>query len=183
MAEKKNKKDRKNGLTPRQKVFCDEYLSDLNGKRAAIEAGYSERSAAAIAAENLTKPKIRAYIDRRLAERDSELIAKQDEVMKYLTSVMRGESTAEEVVVEGTGVGCSEASTIKKGPSEIDRLKAADQLAKCYGLYNKDKINIEKQKLDIEKRRLELEERKTESAAPDKEIKVVIGGYRQEWSE
>lgn len=184
MAAKKNKIDRLNGLTTRQKVFCDEYLSDLDGQRAAIAAGYSRRSAGAIASENLNKPKIRAYIDQRLAERESELIAKSDEVLKYLTGVMRGETEAEEIVVEGTGMGCSEASTMKKKPSELDRLKAAEQLAKYYGLHNRQKIDIEQQKVDLEVRRLKLEEKKlAESSNSDKDIKVTIVGYEQEWSE
>ena len=33
------------GLTPKQARFCEEYVIDLNGKQAAIRAGYSQRSA------------------------------------------------------------------------------------------------------------------------------------------
>ena len=70
-----------------------------------------------------------------MAEKEAELIADQDEVLKYLTSVLRGESQSTEIVVEGTGDGCSEARTIEKNPSEKDRLKAAELLGKRYGLY------------------------------------------------
>ena len=85
-------------LTAKQQRFCDEYLIDLNATQAAIRAGYSKKTARAIANENLTKPSIKEYIEKRMAEKEKELIADQDEVMKYLSSVMRREMT-ESVVV------------------------------------------------------------------------------------
>lgn len=122
-------------LTAKQKRFCDEYLIDLNATQAAIRAGYSKRSARQIADKNMSKADIKAYIDARMAEKESQLIADQDEVLKYLTSVLRGESQSTEIVVEGVGEGCSEARAIEKAPSEKDRLKAAELLGKRYGIY------------------------------------------------
>lgn len=129
-------------LTAKQRRFCDEYLIDLNATQAAIRAGYSEKNARNIASENLAKPNIKAYIDERMAEKESQLIATQDEVLKYLTSVLRGESQSTEIVVEGIGDGCSEARTLKKEPSEKDRLRAAELLGKRYGLYT-DKVEAD----------------------------------------
>lgn len=51
------------GLTDKQKRFCYEYVLHLNGTKAAINAGYSEKTACVIASENLTKPNIKAVID------------------------------------------------------------------------------------------------------------------------
>ena len=113
-------------LTAKQQRFCDEYLIDLNATQAAIRAGYSKKTAAQTAARLLTNVKIQEYI----AEKEKELIADQDEVLKYLTSVLRGQSVSTEIVIEGTGDGCSEARTIEKEPSEKDRLKAAELLGK-----------------------------------------------------
>lgn len=129
-------------LTAKQQRFCDEYLIDLNATQAAIRAGYSKRSARQIADKNMSKDYIREYIDKRLAEKETELIADQDEVLKYLTSVLRGESQSTEIVVEGIGEGCSEARTIQKEPSEKDRLKAAELLGKRYGIYT-DKVEAD----------------------------------------
>lgn len=129
-------------LTAKQRRFCNEYLIDLNATQAAIRAGYSEKNARNIASENLAKPNIKAYIDERMAEKESQLIATQDEVLKYLTSVLRGESQSTEIVVEGTGDGCSEARTLKKEPSEKDRLRAAELLGKRYGIYT-DKVEAD----------------------------------------
>lgn len=122
-------------LTAKQQRFCDEYLIDLNATQAAIRAGYSKKTANRIGTENLSKLVIREYIENRMAEKEAALIANQDEVLKYLTSVLRGQSVSTEIVIEGTGDGCSEARTIEKEPSEKDRLKAAELLGKRYGLY------------------------------------------------
>lgn len=180
MAKQKTKsRPGKNGLTDKQKRFCDEYLCDMNATQAAIRAGYSKRTAYRTGCDNLKKPQIRAYIDKRMAEKGAELIATQNEVLQYLTSVMRGESVAVEVVVDGDG-----AKLIEKEPSEMERIKAADQLAKCHGLYrDKEKMKIDLQRLEMEKQRLEIEKRKADAAEPDKEIRVVVGGYEKGWSE
>lgn len=129
-------------LTAKQQRFCDEYLVDLNATQAAIRAGYSKRSAGVIAVENLKKPNIKAYIEKRMDEKEKALIADQDEVLKYLTEVLRGQSKSEEIVIENIGDFTSEARTMKKAPSEKDRLKAAELLGKRYGLYT-DNAKIE----------------------------------------
>lgn len=122
-------------MTAKQKRFCDEYLIDLNATQAAIRAGYSERNANNIASENLAKPNIKKYIEERMAEKESELIATQDEVLRYLTSVLRDTTDSETIVVEGCGDGVSEARTMRIKPSEKDKLKAAELLGKRYALF------------------------------------------------
>lgn len=129
-------------LTEKQKRFCDEYLIDLNATQAAIRAGYSKKTANRTGPENLSKPVIKAYIDAKMAEKDAELIAAQDEVMRHLTAAMRGEITEEVVVVEGTGEGCSDARIVDKQISARDRLKAAELLGKRYQLFT-DKIDMD----------------------------------------
>ena len=145
-------------MTEKQKRFCDEYLIDLNATQAAIRAGYSEKTARAIGAENLTKPYIREYIDQRLAEKEDDLIAKQDEVMKYLTSVMRRDKKEHVVVTlskeESTYVpdenGVMRKHTIKEDIPEVieiparltDANKAAELLGRAYGIYT-DKVDVE----------------------------------------
>lgn len=127
MAEKK--------LTAKQKRFCDEYLIDMNITQAAIRAGYSKKTAYAIGQENLKKPTLKEYIEKRMAEKEAELVADQAEVMKYLTSVLRGKSESEIVVIEGVGEGCSEARTMRKAPDEKERLKAAELLGKAHQIF------------------------------------------------
>lgn len=129
-------------MTNKQKRFCDEYLVDLNATQAAIRAGYSKKTAKVIGNENLTKPYLKAYIDERMAEKEKELIASQDEVLRYLTSVMRGHSESEVVAVEFIGEGISRAVKVRKAPDEKERLKASEMLGKRYNLFS-DKVNIE----------------------------------------
>ena len=133
-------------MTAKQKRFCDEYLIDLNATQAAIRAGYAEPRASEQAYQLLQKTTVQEYIKKRMDEKESELIADQDEVLKYLTAVMRGKSQSEVVVVEGIGEGCSEARAMQKAPDEKERLKAAELLGKRYGLYT-DKID---QQVDME---------------------------------
>lgn len=128
-------------MTAKQQRFCDEYLIDLNATQAAIRAGYSEKTAQVIAAENMTKPAIKEYIKQRMDEKESELIADQDEVLRYLTSVLRGETLSEIVVVENTGDFSSKARRVEKAPDEKERLRAAELLGKRYGLYT-DKMDL-----------------------------------------
>ena len=128
-------------LTLKQQRFADEYIISGNATKAAIEAGYSKKTATKIGAENLTKPDIKAYIDERLAELEDAKIAKQEEVLKYLTAVMRGETLSEVVVIEGEGEGVSKAKRIDKAPDEKERLKAAELLGKRYGAFT-DKVDV-----------------------------------------
>lgn len=117
-------------MTPKQKRFCDEYLIDLNATQAAIRAGYSKKTAQAIGTENLTKPLLKEYIENRMAEKESELIAGQNEVLQYLTAVMRGEDKEERLTTNALG----EVETIET-VVQGNRLKAAEMLGKRYGLF------------------------------------------------
>lgn len=78
-------------LNQRQLKFCEEYIKTDNATKAAIAAGYSEKTAYSIGNENLKKPEISAYIQERLKEAQAKRIASADEVMQFLTRVMRGE--------------------------------------------------------------------------------------------
>ena len=125
-------------MTPRQQKFCDEYLISGNATDAAIKAGYSRKTAKQTGSENLAKPDLRAYIDEQLAKIHSAKIADAEEVMKYLTSVMRGEHT--EQVLKLVGEGVQTVTDIDVSAKE--RLKAAELISKRYGLFT-DKVGLE----------------------------------------
>ena len=132
-------------LTEKQKRFADEYLIDLNATRA-YKAAYPKVRKDSVAATNggklLRNAEVKKYVDEQLQEISDAKIADATEVMQYLTMVLRGESKAEVVVVEGCGDGCSEARRIEKAPDEKERLKAAELLAKRYNLLT-EKIQVE----------------------------------------
>lgn len=132
-------------MTDKQRRFCDEYLIDCNATRA-YKVAYShvknDHSARTLASRLLTKVDVKNYIEECLDQISSEKTAKAEEVMEYLTSVMRGKSSAEVVVVTGNGDGFSSAEKINKAPDEKERLKAAELLGKRFGLFT-DKVNVE----------------------------------------
>ena len=101
-------------LTPKQRRFCEEYLKSGNATEAAKKAGYKETSCRVIAAENLSKPAISAYIKRRMDEQEAALVADANEVLQFYSAVMRGE------VKDQFGMDASISY----------QLKAADSLAK-----------------------------------------------------
>lgn len=129
-------------LTIKQKRFADEYIISGNAEEAAVIAGYSEKYARGNAYKLVANSGIKSYIDKRLKELDDKQIAKQEEVLKYLTSVVRGESRSAVVVVEGEGDGVSSARLIDKPPDEKEKLKAAELLGKRYRLFT-DKVELD----------------------------------------
>jgi phage terminase small subunit len=104
-------------LTPKQKAFADYYIECGNATEAARKAGYSEKTANTIAAQNLAK--LNVFIKERLEEKQNERIASQDEVLEYLTKVMRGE----------------EKDQFGFDASLQDRTKCAELLGKRYGTF------------------------------------------------
>lgn len=128
-------------MNERQKAFADYYVELGNAEQAAIKAGYSERYARGNAHKLVAHSCIKEYIDKRLKQKEDERIASQDEVLKYLTSVMRQEKIEEVVVVEGEGDGCSSARIVKKHVGIKDANKAAELLAKRYGLLTEN-VNL-----------------------------------------
>lgn len=121
-------------LTEKQKRFVDFYVETGNASEAARKAGYSSKTANRMGQQNLSKLDIQQAIKARLDAMESKRIATATEVMQFLTSAMRGEVQEEVVVVEGFGDGCSAARTMKKHLSAHERLDAAKQLAKRFGL-------------------------------------------------
>lgn len=74
-------------LTIKQDMFCLEYIIDFNATQAAIRAGYSQRTAQAIGAENLTKPLIQACIAELIAERVNAVSMDAQYVLKRLVDI------------------------------------------------------------------------------------------------
>ncbi|HHS3513834.1 TPA: terminase small subunit [Streptococcus pyogenes] len=125
-------------LTLKQKRFADEYIISANATAAAIKAGYSKKTARSIGQENLTKPDIKAYIDERLEKLESEKIATQEEVLQYLTSIMRGDQQEKTLISVGEfGQKIVDIDVGAKG-----RIKAAELLGKRYRLFT-DKVEMD----------------------------------------
>lgn len=162
-------------MTEKQKRFADEYLIDLNATRA-YRAAYpnckSDKAAAAAATRLLKNVKVQKYIEEKSKEIHREKIADAQEVMEYLTAVMRRENM-ESVVVTLTEEqtkyitgkdGVARRQTVKKEVPQIveipaklsDANKAAELLGKRFQLF-KEGIDLNVQ-IPIFEGESELEE-------------------------
>ncbi len=131
----KNNIRKKPELNERQNRFVDYYIQTTNATASAKNAGYSPKNAMQIGCELLRNPKIQIAIATRLAELESERIAKDKEVLEYITAVMRGETTEEVVMNIGTGKGLTRAEKVNAKVGAKERLKAAEMLAKVHGMF------------------------------------------------
>lgn len=118
-------------LTEKQKRFCEEYLIDCNATQAAIRAGYSAKTAYSIGEENLRKPELQACINAELSRLHDTRTANAQEVLEFLSAVMRGEHTEQTLISVGDGV--QRIGEIGVGARE--RLKAAELIGKRFGLF------------------------------------------------
>ena len=101
-------------LTQRQKKFADLYLQLGNASEAAEQAGF-KRSYAQGAKR---QPAVRAYMGERLKEAEDKNIASANEVLAFLTDVMRGSYDGE-----------------KPEKNSSPRMKAAELLGKRLGIF------------------------------------------------
>lgn len=145
-------------LTDMQLAFVEKYLELGDPGEAYIEAGYKakDRNAARENGRKLLKHKIiNAYLLKRRSFSHDHAIATADEVLAYLTAVLRGEVT-DEIVQFWDGI---EHRAEVKAPLR-DRNRAAELLGKRYRLY------VDKVEQQV-----------------DTEIRVIMPKELEEWSE
>lgn len=135
-------------LNERQKRFAEAYLETGNASEAVRRAGYSERGANGVGSRLLSNASIRAYVDERLKTAEKERIAKADEVLEYLTKVMRREESETVVVTlksrksyyDKAGkkvIDEKEEPQLVEIPSKLmDANKAAELLGRRYQLFD-----------------------------------------------
>jgi phage terminase small subunit len=127
-------------VNEQQKRFADYYIETGNATDAYRRAGYKAKgkSAEVNASRLLSNAKVKTYIDDLINGKDSERIAKQDEILEFLTKVLRGEIQEEFPL----GVGKGEQMIIHKELDGKERIKAAELLGKRYTLWT-DKTQLE----------------------------------------
>ncbi len=92
--------DKKQKLTPKQEMFCREYLIDLNGTQAAIRAGYSEKTANEQASRLLVNVNIQSYIAKLKSERQERVKIDADWVLRRAVEINERCMQREEIVSE-----------------------------------------------------------------------------------
>lgn len=134
-------------MTEKQKIFADEYIISLNATQAYKKAypNIKKDDAASVNGSKLLRnTKVKAYIDEQLEKLQSERVADQQEVLEFLTSVMRGEVTEPLLILDGEGT--QRLAMVK--PSVATRRSAAVDLGKRYGLFV-DKQEITQRTIEI----------------------------------
>ena len=124
--ETSKEKEAKKHLTKRQIDFVQEYMKTNNVRQSAIKAGYSQKTASVQGSRLLSNVKVSAYINAINERLESDKIADIEEVMQYLTSVMRGEKKDQ----------------FDLDPSLSERTKAASELAR--------RLDVKARNLNIE---------------------------------
>lgn len=136
------------GMTERQKIFADHYIISLNATEAYKKAYpkiKSIKTAEVNGSKLLRNTKVKAYIDERLEKLKSERVADQQEVLEFLTAVMRGEVTEPLLVLDGEGT----QKVVQAKPSVATRRASAVDLGKRYGLFV-DRQEITQRVVEIE---------------------------------
>ncbi|URI13459.1 terminase small subunit [Ligilactobacillus salivarius] len=118
-------------LTQKQQRFVDEYIISGNATQAAIKAGYSKKTARFVGAENLTKPNIKAELEKRNAEIKSQKTMDMQEVMERLAAIARGETVEQQVTNKGT--------VVEVEPKTSDQIRAMELIGKRYGAWTDKK--------------------------------------------
>lgn len=116
-------------MTAKQKAFCDYFIETGNATESykrAYKSCKKDGAARTNSSKLLTNANISSYIDERLKQIESDRIAKPEEVLKYLTRVMRGE----------------EKDQFDLDATLQDRTKAAELLGRRYRLFV-DKVEVE----------------------------------------
>lgn len=149
-------------LTPKQKRFCEEYIIDFNGTQAVIRAGYSKKTAAAIANELLSKPEITEYLDvlklklQEMTGISAQMVINElakcgfanilefvderntikdiSQVDRKYTAALAGVKTTTKTVHFNGG----EETTVQTEIKLTDKISALEKLGKHLGIFEKD---------------------------------------------
>lgn len=136
-------------ISDKQQRFVNEYLIDMNATQAAIRAGYSERSARHNVARLMANEGVAAALREAMDKKNTELIAKQDEILMALTRTGRRQENDYNVVVlkhktveDGLVEEIERAEVVSAPTKNSDAIRALELLGKRYGMWT-EKVQVE----------------------------------------
>ena len=138
------------GLNQRQKLFASEYIKLGNGTQAAINAGYSERTASSQSERLLRNVEIKSFIQGEVEKMHSENIMDAKEALSILSDIARGKRD-EEVLMMNPVTGEVERVTKKADNNTV--IKAITEILKRYPTAKQ----AEKLQLEIEKLKSQID--------------------------
>lgn len=134
-----------NELNDKQRTFIEEYVKDKNATQAALRAGYSEKTAYSQGQRLLKKAEIKKELENIFEEVRKDTIATVQQILEYYTRLMMG--IEKDVVISYDEDG--NVVENKVSPSLKERTKAADALAKRYGIDKPSNINEDDKEIKI----------------------------------
>lgn len=189
-------------LTPKQRLFVQEYLIDLNATQAAIRAGYSPASAEVTGHRLLRNAKIADLIEQAMRAREQRVQVDADWVLQRLVrladynlrdfanlaTVKRifetksGDVLEDEVqaVVLNPDFDGTIAKSLHQDKDGIkldmpDRVKALELIGKHIGLFDSPhKKRMDEERLELDKTRLAMEVTKHQAGAPGEKEGLLI---------
>jgi hypothetical protein len=185
-------------LTAKQQLFCDEYLIDLNASRAALRAGYSATTALNGALMRL--PKIKLYLDARMAEAAQKTTITQDMVLAELYKIAFGnmgnyfdehggikpmhllsedaKAALWSTSVSDAGSGGTAAAVTKF--RLYNKLTALDKIAKHLGFYKPEVKKPEVKYVYLDRDSLTADDRFEDKSIKKPRKEVAVVGENQE---
>jgi phage terminase small subunit len=128
----------KKKLTPKERLFCREYIKDYNASRAMVAGGYASKNANVDGYKMLAKPHIQDYIEKMKREReevvgvDAAWVLKEAEKMYKKCAAKEDDRTAHsflKLVGDHTHVGAF-SKNVRVDDARVDHLSVDELEAK-----------------------------------------------------
>ena len=122
-------------MNERQRKFVDEYILTGNASESARRAGYSAKTAGSIGERLLKNVEVRAALDERIKAASTEKTLTQNQLLEFLSAVVKGEVCDQLVMTRLIGKGCSIIENLEIRASVQNRIRAAELLLKIQGAF------------------------------------------------
>lgn len=122
-------------MNERRRKFIDEYIITGNATEAAKRAGYSAKTAYSIGEQLLRNIEVRAVLDERIKAASSEKTLTQNQLLEFLSSVVKGEVCDQLAMTRLVGKGCSVIENLEIRASVQNRIRAAELLLRIQGAF------------------------------------------------
>lgn len=134
-------------LTAKQRKFANAWIKTHNATQSAIKAGYSKKAASSIGAENLRKPQIQEYINKRTSKIEKQEDDEVDAVLANIYRIATGKNISNHVTTVDHLKGKTTNDKTYTGPAETKQQVAAAELwMRIKGQFKNDNDEIEKAK-------------------------------------
>ena len=105
-------------MTPKQKRFVREYLTDFNATQAAIRAGYSPKGASVQGSRLLANAKVQSEVERLSKCKDDELGLSNDRILHEIAQIAFSDDEATKDTLRALDILCKTRGMYLRKPEE-----------------------------------------------------------------